>query len=178
MYPDIDRSPESMFSKIIENPSSRIKNAFVASLQQFHFGSIITQIGKIASKGFQPAYKNSINIHNPGTLPVTITPRLKDNGNNKAVAWFIDQKPVTVESGETTQIQFALHPFQQDTFLNTLMLFIQDNPDPYFLNIVADVCVPTIECSTMNIEFDKILAKQEKEVTFDLKNVGRVPAVF
>ena len=115
----------------------------------FHFGAVMTQNGKIGGKNFQPAFKTSFSIHNPGPLPVTMTPNLRE-GNTKTVAWYLDQKPITIEPEATIQIPFSFHPLLPDLYSNRISLFVKDNPDPYFIDILADVCSPTIEASTRN----------------------------
>lgn len=177
VYPDIDRSNESIFSRIVPKYNTKIKSSFIIETNEFNFGCILSQLGKIGGKGFVPAFKQSFRLFNPGTLPCEISALLTET-NSKTVQWAIEQKSITVKPQEESNVSITVHPIAPDVIHNKLQLYIKNNPEPISIPIVADVCVPQLTFSTLSVDFDKILIGTEKTIRISVTNSGKVPASF
>jgi len=171
VYPNIDRSPFSVFPCVVKTIQQRTEYCYILNTNEFHFGPQLV-INPKSGKGSTQIYKQQLTLKNISGVDAEITPILSDNGPKSV--WNIDSKSIRIPANESSFLTLSFCPLLPDTYKNTLSLFVKDNPDPFLYSIVADGCSPFLELSTNNLDFEKILTKQDKTLTIHMANNGKV----
>ncbi|EAY09922.1 hypothetical protein TVAG_481960 [Trichomonas vaginalis G3] len=174
--PDIDRDPTSLFSKVVPKLGLKTKSSFISSLNEFHFGPINPSLVKPGSKGFKPAYNEILTIKNNSPMETIIMPYISSNAPKNT--WFVETKEFTIQPNEKYQYKIGFNPMNIELYKATISFFIKDNPKPLITHFVADVTNPTIEPSVQVLDFEKLLPKQERNLTLELRNNGKIPCYF
>jgi len=174
-YPNIDRTLKSIFPKRVAKLDSKTEFSYAIDTNEFHFGSLLIAKEK-SGKNSQSQYRQAIKLYNPTPFNVELFSNLYDN-SPKAV-WAIETPNIVIRPGETTEFCFGVHPLVPDLFKTTLTMFIKDHPEPFSFNIVAEGCAPSIDLSSTNLDFDRLLLNQQKTMKIDIRNSGKLPAFW
>lgn len=83
-----------------------------------------------------------------------------------------------VKSLSKTELVIGFNPTSPNVYKTKLLLLIKDNPEPFIINLVGECTIPSIEISSLSIDFDKILINTEKTKKIELKNTGRLAAYW
>lgn len=174
IHPNIDRNMSTIFGKTTPKLTPKTEMIYVTELKEFHFGSQI--IVKEKGKGGKGAYKQPIHIQNVTDFPAEVSLTLSEIGPKSP--WSIDKDRVIIPPASSVDVNVGFTPVVADTFKTALTLQIMDNPDPVVVNFVGNGCIPIIECTDTNIDFEKLLVNQGRSCKFELKNSGRIPAFW
>ena len=173
-YPDITRDVKFIFPKRQLRIDSKSENSFITSTQEFYFGSILVE--EKVPKVSQYKYKSTINIENPSLFPAECVAVFADNTQKQL--WNIENPSFTIKPGERQTLTFGIHPTSTETYRNILQLFVKDNPEPLMFNVSAECCAPSIKVNDTTLDFEKLLLGQEKQLYFEIKNDGMIPAAW
>ena len=173
--PDIERAASKIFPKIVPSLAPKMESAFVSSLNEFHFGSVIVVQAK-SPKASQAFYKQQLHLINPTPFDAEVQCLFSDAAPKNV--WLLDQSTVVVPANGSADVLVGFNPQSPDVFRNTLYFNIKDNPESLSFTFVGEGCAPVIESTTENVDYDKLLVKQEKTMKIDLKNTGKIPAFW
>ena len=175
-YPDLDRNILTIFQKTVPNLTPKVEQAFVTSQNEFQFSPSIVMPTK-SSKASQALFKQMLSLVNPTNFNAEVTCAFVDKSMAKNT-WIVEPSFVNIPANGTGKVLVGFNPQSAEIFKNTLQLFIKDNPDPLSFNFSGEGCVPTVELSTLTMDYDRILVNQEKTLTLELKNTGKIPAYW
>ena len=170
-YGDIDRSPKSVFSDISSKKTLKTKCSYILDTNEFYFGSLL--IVKERTRNAQPAYKATFNLFNNSDHPIDVHSELQISGTK--TAWALEKPSQKIKVGESGNVTVGFNPSTPDVYKNRLSIFIADNPEPFYIDLTGEGCVPTWEVSTTILDFDKLLLRMEKTLNFKITNVGKIP---
>lgn len=175
-YPDIDRSPEAIFQKIVSKLTPKVEMSYVTSLNEFHFGSLLV-IKSEKTKSSQVPYTASLRLVNTSNFLIEASVHLGGTGNMKN-QWSLSNAVGKIQPNGEHMVQVGLSPLQPDTYRNTVIITIKDNPEPIVYDFVAFACVPTIDFSINTLDFDKMLVNKDKTLRLELRNSGRISSYW
>ncbi|OHT13016.1 hypothetical protein TRFO_03418 [Tritrichomonas foetus] len=172
-HPNISRDLKHIFNKRVPRADNKTERAFVADMNEFMFGPVLVTKDKL-SKNATPMYNEVIHITNPSSFKANLSLFFADS----KCPFVADPPQITIEPQATADIKIGVHPNIIDTFKNTLTLVVEDQPEPFFLNFSVESCIPILEPNTTNLDFDKLLLKQERKLNLELKNTSKLPAFY
>lgn len=175
-YADIDRSPESLYPKIVNNlpKLNKVQNAFITSTNEFYFGALL--VCKDRTRNSTLAYKAALNLVNNSEFVVETFCDLKVSGVK--TAWHVENPNQSIKPGETGNLIIGFNPTSVDVYRNRLTIMIKDNPEPIYVDLLGEGCSPVCEISTTALDFDKLLLGMSRTLTFSIKNNGKIPAFW
>jgi hydrocephalus-inducing protein len=174
-YPDIDRSPEAIFPKVVSRLTSKTKNSFITSTNEFHFGPLV--VGKERTNKNAPfLYRQAIKFTNNSLFQTDLSLSLSETGVRNP--WGLDASSFSIQPGDTKVVNICFNPSSNATYTNTLTVLVKDNPDPLVFGCAGFGCSPMLELSTAQIDFEKMLLKQTRTMEIELRNPGRIPAFW
>jgi hypothetical protein len=56
--------------------------------------------------------------------------------------------------------------------------FVKDNPEPFTFGVVGVGCIPILEVSTTQLEFEKMLVKHTRTIEVELRNLALIPTCW
>ena len=174
LYPNFNRDPKTLWTKAIQKYEPKCEPAFIIDTNEYNFGYLLVSKDK-AAKG-SAAYHGTVNIKNITPFPTEITANIIDH-SGKGV-YSIDSPSFVVQPAETFPFNFGFHPTIPENYKATVEFFVKDHPEPMSFNITADACIPIIELSGTNLDFEKQLLSQSKTLRIDMKNTGKLPACW
>ncbi|OHT12584.1 hypothetical protein TRFO_03593 [Tritrichomonas foetus] len=173
-YPDIDRSTKQMFTKIVKRFDSKSCPAYISSINEFNFGNCLICKDK-AVKG-QMQYKTTMKIANNSTFNADCQAVFQFNNKEAGKGiWSVEPSNFSIQPSSSVELSIGFHPSSLEVFKTKLVIFIKDNPEPFYVNFVGDSSQPSAETSTTSIDFEKLLVGNEKSKKFEIKNVGKLP---
>lgn len=178
--PEFDRNPKTMFSKVMQRLDKGADCAFLLETSEYNFGPLLVSKGDKGNSKANPnapsPYRGIANIVNTSQFPIEFTAFVTDLvGHN---GFSLENNNFIVEKGQTYQFQFKFNAANAEVFKSQIKLFAQDNPEPFAFNVSAEGCLPCIEPSTTNLDFEKLLLNQTRTLKVELKNTGLIPAAW
>lgn len=171
-YPDIIRTPQSIFGRTVPRILPRTECAFAVSTSEFYFGNQVV----LKERGKNPyAFLHSVSLSNCSPFPCEISLNLTENQNQ---VFFLESNSIRISPGGTSTFKIGFHPTTADHFKTKLQINVKDNPEPLNFTLSGDGCIPTVECSTTNLDFERILTNQARELPLTLNNNGKTAAYF
>ncbi|OHT13247.1 hypothetical protein TRFO_16696 [Tritrichomonas foetus] len=175
-YPDVDRSPQSIFqNRVAPKLTNKTDYMFIEELGEFHFGSL-SVAGKERGKKDPFLYSHPLTFTNNSIYDVELSAFLQDISSK--TPWGLDKNKLNIPPGESGEINIHLHPTSQVELKNAVKIFIKDNPEPFLIKFSADACLPTLELSSTNLDFERLLLSHERKLEIILKNPLKIPSFW
>ena len=169
--PDIVREVTAIFPRCVAKFKQNMNNIYDQSEGQFNFGPLLIIKDKQVRNKW--AYHANIQLRNDGKFPSEITAELQVVGGK--AGWALEGGTQTIAPNETGNITLHFNPTAVDVYKNRVTVYVKDNPEPMYLNIVAEGTIPTMALSTNTLDFEKLLIDQERSMKLTLKNTGKLP---
>lgn len=171
--PNICRDLRSIFNRCVNHADNKTSMSYVTDCKEFMFGPVLMSKEKLA-KNAAPLYNETIHLKNTSPFNTKVSLTFNDNNNSNRCTFVADPSSVTIEPDQKVDIKVGVHPTAIDTFKNTLIVTVEDQPEPLFINFSAESSIPSIEPSTTNLDFDKLLLKQTRSLNLELKNTSKL----
>ena len=174
-YPDVDRSPASIFGKVVKKLLLRTEMAYVEDANVFYFGGLL--VCRERTNKNQPAtYRKQLTLVNSSPFATDVVASVPDTGVK--VPWVVETPSVHIPAGETGIVTVGFNPTNSERYKTTLNLFVKDNPEPFQYQLMGDGCAPIVEVAVTTLDFGKVLLNQGQTLPVEMKNSGRVPACW
>lgn len=174
LYPEIDRVPKHVFRSVISKFDAKSCPSYISETNELNFGYCL--VCKERSGKQTAQYKESITLQNVTQFPVECTSVFLEQNNSKS--FIIDPANFTIPPNGISTITIGFHPTMLDICKAKCVFLLKDNPEPFFMNFSGDSSQPTLEYSTSNVDFEKLLIGNEKSRKIELKNPGKIPAYW
>ena len=174
-YPDVDRNPAAMFKNIIPRFDAKQKMpAYLSNSQELSFGYCMFCKERTGKQ--PPFYRDTITFSNNSQFPVELSSVFIDQAGKGPFS--TEPASLVIQPSESGEMTIGFHPTSAVVFKRRIGFYIKDNPDPFYINVVGESMAPVIELSTTNVEFDKMLVKNEKSRKIELKNKGKLASMW
>ncbi|KAK8853769.1 hypothetical protein M9Y10_016312 [Tritrichomonas musculus] len=77
-----------------------------------------------------------------------------------------------------SELVIGFNPTAPNIYRTSLILLVKDNPEPLSIKLVGECAVPSVDISSLSIDFDKVLINTEKVKKIELKNNGKLTAFW
>lgn len=165
-YPNISRNYKDIFTT---------KNLYAGGQNLFNFGPLLVAKDKTSRK-HGTTYRETLHYVNTSEFPAEISTVLMDCVDTKC--WSVDPSSCTVKPHETVDVKIGCHPINMDQIKTKVCIFVKDHPDPLIYNFAAEGSVPSLEISTLSLDFGKLLTGQSRTLSIDIKNTSKLPAFW
>ena len=105
-------------------------------------------------------------LTNTGSYPCDVDMSMLNLDENPI--FFIDDPKITLEEGETKEVTVWAFPQEAETYKNSLIATISDNPEPLRFDLVCSGVVPNI---TLNGPWEEAIAAQLVEAEAALRRL-------
>lgn len=174
LYPDIDRDLKTIFANRVQKLESKVVSAYVLETNEFHFGDVLIAKDKLTKN--QALYKGHLHLVNISPFPVEISALMHDVTGKGG--WTVDSSTATIQPDSFIDFGFGFHPMTTDVYQGRLEISVKDNPDPLSFSVVGEGCIPLLELSSNQYDFEKLLLEQTKTLKIELKNPGKLPTYW
>jgi YVTN family beta-propeller protein len=124
--------------------------------------------------GAQPT--SSIQLLNPGHVPVTITALTVSDPNFSIVT--PPQTPIVIAPGASTQIFVMFAPAAKGTFSGTLSIFVLGLPSPPSVALAGNAILPPfLQVLPPALDFGTVSIAETKQLQVQIQNTGDAPLI-
>lgn len=186
--PEISRNPVNVFPVRRRNRAGGpIKNSYILSENVFDFGSLLVQHSLDAPSRFLNRHRAQFRLTNTspfaGRLQLVLASRLTDAalvcGQPATAGVFkLEAEEYTIPPGETLEVPVWALPQEPGNFADTLLVCVEDNPQPYSVSLRCDAAKPVLQLSASSMPFDRQLIGRAASRILELKNASAVPLAW
>lgn len=185
-YPSISKTIANIFPNRRKNRSkvNSVMNEYIISENLFEFGPLLIISKSQMTKSYiQKRNSTVFRFSNASNYPVSMNLMLQSEiGDFTACPslqttpgiFEIEQKEVTI-GAEPCEVRVWGFPKVLGVFVDSLICVIKNNPIPYKIKMACTGILPSVNISTNEIIFDRILVDKKSISSFEIKNDSLIP---
>ncbi|KAI9203105.1 uncharacterized protein BJ171DRAFT_600257 [Polychytrium aggregatum] len=177
-HSQINGDYRKIFSKFRKSKEEKaiVHGEFIASTSTFEFGPLLYSKPREKYLEKFPENRAILTITNATTNDIKIHFSLKHDV--KSDVFFYE--PAIMDLGPQQTLPFTLwaYPRSSNTFEDTLICCVRDNPEPYLFKVSCIGVKPELEIDKKFLSFDKILLGRTEKREIKLKNNTYMPVAW
>lgn len=192
-HPAINSDPRNVFMRRVRSKpaSGYASKQYVTSLSTFDFGPLLAGREKEARKAAAAAEAEALDpfvrqhieafrITNNSLFKATVKfgfASTQENGKEDfdEYPFLVEPKQLDLEIDETQEIKVCCFPTREGVYSDKLVASVQHNPKPLEFPLSAIGSLPKINVETTEVDFDRLLLKQQATNFIRFSNVCAVP---
>ncbi|KAJ3029566.1 UNVERIFIED_CONTAM: hypothetical protein HDU68_011780 [Siphonaria sp. JEL0065] len=146
---------------------------YIVSTGTFEFGPLLYSKPREKYLERFPENRAVLNISNPSHQEIKIFICLKND--LKSDVFFLDPPTMDLMPGQSQSLNIWAYPRSANSFEDTLIFCVKDNPEPYCYKISCIGVKPELEIDKRQLSFDKLLLGRTERREVKLKNNTSMP---
>ena len=174
--PGICPDPKVVFPscKPSRKPNEIVKKKFVLSQDMYDFGPLsYFRSRERRFQGKHPENMEDLTILNDSPLQARVNFKFKDD--NSAHTFLLEPPSFTLNPGDKGKLSIWAYPKHPHEFLDTLLCYIDNNPNPVSFKLRAICVKPELKLDRNDFKFDKVLLHRKESRQIFLKNMTLLP---